>query len=136
MSYSEIGRAGSVLADLLAAGAPAAERWSAIAPASAPDHDHDPAGPTLTGGPSFVTGEVRDAVEVGEEVLLLRKTVPVRLSAIGATIWREAQRGADLAALVEAAVREHGPHPDAETLVEEAVGAMVAEGVLDEVRAM
>lgn len=128
LTYSEIAQAATSIRELLAGGSRSAESWASM------DQSSDPVAVAATHveGTALVRGEVSDAVQVGDETLALRGTVPVRLSGIGTTIWREAHSGSDLAHLIDTAVRENGPHPNAEELVREAVRAMIAAGLLRE----
>jgi hypothetical protein len=73
---------------------------------------------------------VRDAVQIGAEVVLLVDDRPVRLSPIGATIWRACARPMTRAALADVVVTEHGPHPDADAWVHQAIDALVDARVL------
>ena len=54
----------------------------------------------------------------------------MRLSAVGLTLWRRARTGATDQELLAAAVAEHGDHPGAATVLEEAVETMVTAGLL------
>jgi len=95
-------------------------KWEAIQPAP-------PARPE----PGVLTcGTFLDAVRVGGEGLVLVDRTPVRLSAVGLTLWRRARTGATDQELLAAAVAEHGDHPGAATLLEEAVETMVTASLL------
>lgn len=64
----------------------------------------------------------RDAVEVAGDAVILLGERPVRLSPLGLTLWRRG--GATLEDLEAAAVARHGWHPEASTLVRDALGAL------------
>jgi hypothetical protein len=78
----------------------------------------------------LVAPEVQEAVCVEDEVLLLHEGRPVRLSGIGATLWWESRSGATDASLLDAAVQQHGPHPDAQRIVEAAISELTRRGVI------
>lgn len=75
-------------------------------------------------------GGARDGIQVEDEALVLVGATPVRLSGIGLTIWEAAAEAPTFEELVDRVVAEHGPHPDAESLVREAVDSMVEAKVL------
>lgn len=75
-------------------------------------------------------GGALDGIRVGQEALLLVGSTPIRLSGLGMTIWEAAADAPTFDDLVERVVTEHGPHPEAESLVREAVESMVAAKVL------
>lgn len=129
LTYSEIGRAGNLLRDLLASELGAVEEWSSTSSNSTLKTEV-PA-ESLVGG--FRRSAVLDGVQVGNEALLLLGSLPVRLRGIGLTIWRESHPSADLTQLVEAAIREHGPHPAADANVDRAIKQMLDSGVLERV---
>lgn len=125
LTYAQIDEVKALVRDLLEAPPRPAESWSALAVAAAIQQ-----AAVLDPTRAILRTTVRDAVRVGDEALLLRGVQPVRLSGIGLTIWREAHTSTGLPDLAEATVREHGPHPEAEALVRDAVRAMVESGVL------
>lgn len=71
-----------------------------------------------------------DAVRVEDEGLVLAGRIPLRLSGIGLTIWRESHRGPTFGELEDAVVAAHGPHPDAARLVLEAVETLREAGAI------
>jgi len=71
-----------------------------------------------------------DAVREGDEALILVDSRPVRLSPLGLSVWLAADGAATLSDLLAAAVRDHGPHPDAEAVVRDAVQRMLQVGAL------
>ncbi|MGW5238582.1 hypothetical protein ACWEOW_06590 [Monashia sp. NPDC004114] len=93
-------------------------------------HDASPTCAEADAADRFVRAPWSDAVEVDGEVLLLLGPQPVRLTGLGASVWLAASEAATLEELVEAAVRAHGPHPDASSLVGEFVREAVANNVL------
>ncbi|GGM84836.1 hypothetical protein GCM10009721_06970 [Terrabacter tumescens] len=88
----------------------------------------------------YVRAPVADGIRTRDGAVLLVGTDPVRLSPLGLTLWDAVEPVHDPAAgpvsladvddLVEAAEREHGPHPQARELVGAALDALVAAGVL------
>lgn len=89
-----------------------------------------------TGQVGFMTAVVRapwrDAIHADGETLVIVDQVPVRLSPLGALIWREAREPAVTADLVATAREELGDHPDAVRLVIAAATAMLESGALRE----
>lgn len=75
-------------------------------------------------------GPYRDAIVVGDEALLFVEDTPVRLAGIGLTIWLLAAEAPSLGPLVDKVVEEHGPHPDAVSLVRAAVESLVSARVV------
>ncbi len=71
-----------------------------------------------------------DAVEVDDDALVLAAGVPLRLSGLGRTIWSTALDGASLEQVTEAAVAEHGAHPDAPAIVAAGVVELANSGAL------
>ena len=69
-------------------------------------------------------------MSIGDEVVVLRETTPIRLTPLGATIWTTCSTGATEADLLRAAVRDHGAHPGAEAIVGDAIATMLAEELL------
>lgn len=126
LSYTEIGDAEQLIVDLLRE------------PASAPPEWTDPGnGPVPEGSVAWglMDGRVRrkpylDAIQVDDEALLMIGDTPVRLAGIGLTIWTHAASAPDLDELVALVVAEHGPHPDADQLVRDAVAALAGADVV------
>lgn len=71
-----------------------------------------------------------DAVTVDDDALVLSAGVPLRLSGLGRTIWSTALDGASLEQVTEAAIAEHGAHPDAAALVAAGVKELAGSGAL------
>ncbi|GAA2484189.1 hypothetical protein [Terrabacter carboxydivorans] len=78
----------------------------------------------------LVRAQVADGIRTRDGAVLLVGTDPVTLSPLGLTLWDAARAPTDLAALVAAAVAEHGPHPSARELVAAAVETLLDAGVL------
>jgi len=71
-----------------------------------------------------------DAVEVDDDALVLAGGLPLRLSGLGRTIWSTALDGASIEQVTEAAVAEHGAHPDAPAIVAAGVRELADSGAL------
>ncbi|GAA4287439.1 hypothetical protein GCM10022262_17980 [Georgenia daeguensis] len=71
-----------------------------------------------------------DAVDVGDETLVLLDRRPVRLSGIGRTLWHWARSAPSRAEALDHVVELHGQHPDADRLVGAAITTMQESGVL------
>jgi hypothetical protein len=124
LHYGEIEHAADHLAALLDPASPHPEPWHPVETGRGDDVAWALRDGRLRRRP------VRDGVRVGAEVVLLVDDRPVRLSPIGATIWRACARPMTLAALVDVVLAEHGDHPDAEAWVHQAVDALVDARVL------
>jgi hypothetical protein len=124
LSYHEIEDATDLLAALLSRPGPKPEPWQSRQIGTLDDVSWALRDGRLRRRP------VRDAVQVGAEMLLLVDDLPVRLSPIGETIWRACARPITPAALVVAVVAEHGHHPAADAWVRDAVDALVEARVL------
>lgn len=103
---------------------PAQERFAQPPPSAPPQHLE------VTGDTLLVRTPWRDAVHVDGETLLIADELPVRLSALGALVWRECRQPRRVADLVDVARAELGDHPDAARLVGEAAQAMATSGLL------
>lgn len=71
-----------------------------------------------------------DAIVADDEVLLLAGSTPLRLSALGATIWLAAAESVSVLDLVDVCQAAHGEHPQAAQLVRSAIGELVDVGAL------
>lgn len=71
-----------------------------------------------------------DAITADDEVLLLAGSTPLRLSALGATIWLAAAEPLSVCDLVDVCQAAHGEHPQAADLVRSAIGELVEVGAL------
>ncbi len=123
LTYREADQTGGIIQELLDTPTAPTERWAPLSePSSYSCH--------LMDG-RVRRGRRRDAIETDEgEALLLIDRTPVRLSRIGLTIWLEARDAPKPAELVARVLAEHGPHPDAEAIVLDAIASMVEAGVL------
>ncbi len=142
LSYAEIATCRDVVADLLhPRHAEAAARPSLTAYLMHPPTDRMAWRPTTrarmnpSAGPTgaadrFVRAPWSDALEADGELLLLQGPQPVRLSALGASVWLAAGEPVTLDELVSAAMGAQGPHPDAHALVEKFVSEAVWADVL------
>jgi hypothetical protein len=72
----------------------------------------------------------RDAVEMGDEVVVLLESRAVRLDHLAASLWLELDEPLTLHALTRAAQQRHGDHPEAEELVARAVEVLTDEGLV------
>ena len=128
LHYAEIADAEPLLRHLMDDAGGATQAWVqlGVAPQARP-------GELDARMPWFVASSVQDAVQVGDEVLLLHHSRPVRLQGIGATLWLSCRAGATLGGLLDAVTAAHGHHPDAERLVEAAMAEMVEMGVAEAV---
>ncbi len=121
LTYDEIAEAATALADLAADPPQPVEDWQ---PPALPQ-------PDAAGGVGQVRlAPLRDAIEVGDRIVMLVDATPVRLGPLAATIVRAARNGATEDRLLDACVTEHGDHPDAVRIVDEAIVGLVAAGVL------
>jgi hypothetical protein len=126
LTYSEIDDAEDLIVGLLREPGPATPDWTD------PGNRPAPAGSVAWG---LMDGRIRrkpylDAVQVDGEALLMIRDTPVRLAGIGLTVWTQAAAAPDMDELVALVVAEHGPHPDAEHLVRDAVTALAGADVL------
>lgn len=112
LSYDDIGTTAEVLAGLLA---------------SPPAHE---AGQWHVWDPPGRPGHWTDAVQVGEDALVLLDTVPVRLGPLGRTAVEVLLAGGEEADVLAATLETYGPHPEASVLVAEAVAAVREAGLL------
>lgn len=136
--YREIGETGDLLArELQQDRRPTTDFVSITAPSDAAppdissDSDSEPdqhAGPEderLVGRAPF-----DDAIVADDEVLLLAGSRPLRLSALGATIWLAATEQLPVLDLVDVCQATHGEHPQAAVLVRHAIDELVGAGAL------
>ena len=127
LTYAELASAAPLLRALMAKCPDAVETWL-----------HRP--PLATGSEER-TGDLGhvvrapwlDAIGCSDEVLLLVGSLTLRLSGIGASIWTALDRPRSMDELVTLVSHDHGPHPDAVTLVERAIDEMESAGVVTRV---
>jgi hypothetical protein len=101
-----------------------------VLPVDLTDRSHMPSGRDPAERLGYVRAPVADGIRTQDGAVLLVGTDPVRLGPLGLTLWDAAAAGAHREELRAAALREHGPHPDAEGLVDRALDALVDAGVL------
>jgi hypothetical protein len=75
-------------------------------------------------------GAWRDAVEVGDDVLVLLDSRAVHLDSLMATLWLGLTEAQTVDGLVRQARDHHGDHPDAADLVGRALDLLVEEGLV------
>lgn len=122
LTYSEIGAAEPVLRDLMADPVePVTASWEAVEPGAA-------IAPLRDG--RLVVEAYQDAIQAEDELLLLVSGVPMRLSGIGATIWRALRSNVVSHHLVSHVTAVHGEHPQAVELVDQAVSDLQAAGAI------
>ena len=136
LHYRDIEDCADLLQCALDRSAPLEADWSHLPPgasdrpmpyADLPDYRTD----VPVGSASVVErAPYTDAVATEDEVLVLVGQAPLRLTGLGATIWVSSSRPASTSTLVETCIAEHGDHPQARELVEQAVGALLGHGVL------
>ena len=71
-----------------------------------------------------------DAVEIGEELLVLTETELTRLSGIGPIIWQSARRPVSMQTIVDRIEARHGLPEGYEALLDAAVDGLVGQGLL------
>ncbi|WP_354172940.1 hypothetical protein [Arthrobacter sp. UYEF36] len=71
-----------------------------------------------------------DAVEIGEDLLVLTETELTRLSGIGPVIWQTAQRPVSMQTIVDRIEAVHGLPEGYEALLDAAVDGLVDQGLL------
>ncbi len=104
-------------------------------PGPARTADRDPAGPDpadpdeLDDDPRIRRLHWTDALEIEGDLLVLLQERALRLSDLTATLWLHLHEPRSLEDLVAWAQEVHGAHPDAATIVEQAVSALVEESL-------
>jgi hypothetical protein len=128
LTYAEIDEAVPLLTDFLSA-----ERldedtpeWKAVLDEGADPDDMRWA---------LLDGRIRrkpltDAIQSGDDVLLMVADTPIKLSGIGLTIWETCRSAATPEEVVAAVVYTHGEHPEADLLTRQALSELSAAGVL------
>ena len=134
LTYAEADGVAPLVRDLLDQPRGAAESWESLPTPTDPGGSWSPSPP---GQPServtHQRAEYRDAVLIGGEALVLIGRVAVRLGPLGLTLWERCAGGASVDDLERVAIARHGPSPEAGALVQEALGAMRAAGLLRQV---
>jgi DNA polymerase III delta prime subunit len=96
-----------------------------------PEPVHHPATEVTAPGPGrWARWPWVDAVEVDDTLLVLVADRVERLDALGRTLWLACGRPRTVDELVADAEAEHGSHPDARRLVEDALAVLHASGLL------
>ncbi|MGG5260140.1 ATP-binding protein [Phycicoccus avicenniae] len=114
-------------------------------PALLEDDDAPPSPPSPPSPPVTVEGwtgqgpvcrtSFQHAVHAQGSSLVIRAQVPSVLPGLASTVWRALEEPRGLDELVERAVAEHGPHPDADGILTATVSALVASGHVEPVGA-
>lgn len=135
VSYSEAIDLKDSLAPLFFSGpverSEAAEEWSPALTQSGTD-PADQAGASTESIPAgwLHRTEAVDAVDIGEDLLVLTQTELTRLSGIGPIIWQTAQRPVSMQTIVDRIEALHGLPDGYEALLDEAVDGLVDQGLL------
>jgi len=74
-----------------------------------------------------------DAIEQDDEVSVLAGPAFTRIAGIAATIWLRCARPLTVAELGDELAREHGPHPDADALVQAALRELASRNLVEAV---
>lgn len=138
LRYSEIAQAAPLITGLLEQvrqGQQRQERWTRHTSSGAWRTEPWEPSPALTEfdwtpQTRVVRAPWRDALESEGEILVLNGPNPVRLLGLGPTVWRVAATPVTLAELHTAVVAEHGPHPQADDLLRQAVELLAGQGLL------
>ena len=69
-------------------------------------------------------------MQYGDELVVMVGEVAHLLGGIGTTVWLTLADPATTEQIVDATVAEHGPHPEADELVEGALDLLVESGVV------
>ncbi len=128
LTYAEIDDAVPLLVDFLSAECRDEDRsdWDAVLPDGAAPDDM---------GWALLDGRIRrrplaDAIQSGDEVLLMVADTPIKLSGIGLTIWEACRVAATPEEVLAAVVDVHGEHPEADRLTRQALDGLSSAGVL------
>ena len=130
MYYREIDATSGLIRQVLTQRGSTAAEFSSMAgssdPAPADDERIDPIGvPDVIDDEQLVwRAPFDDAVVADSEVLLLAGSIPLRLTALGATIWLAAAEPVTVLDLVDVCQATHGEHPQAAELVRSAIGEL------------
>ncbi|AKU19219.1 hypothetical protein VV02_22850 [Luteipulveratus mongoliensis] len=135
LHYRDIEDATQLLVDTLQTSEPMAVDRTAHPPTAsqALDETYAEAQPTdvrIDPTALLTRGAYTDAVEADGEVLVLIGASPIRLSGLGATIWLATAEPVGIEDLIRRCVSDHGSHPDARRLIEDAIGELAAYGLL------
>lgn len=138
LRYSEIDAAADLVVDVLRSvsrGEQRSRTWQVVTPPQ--DQRTGPwvASPAEEGelppGGRVVRAPWRDALaDEDGDVFALNGARPVRLMALGASIWRGCAEPRTVEEIRDQIVAEHGPHPDADSLVRQAIATLADEGLV------
>ncbi|PUA81515.1 hypothetical protein [Nocardioides currus] len=93
--------------------------------------EHHPASPPVEpSGDQWARTPWLDAVQYGDELVVMVGDVAHLLGGIGTTVWLTLSAPATVDEVVAATVAEHGPHPQAGALVEEALASLLGSGLV------
>lgn len=118
LTYSDISQLDGVVEKLVAPGS-GTEQWQRVHQMLVPPADYE-------------IGEVLDAIQSGDEILVISHTVIRVISGIAPTIWSAIREGKGLDAVLEDVVVTYGEpeQGDAETLVQDGINSLVGAGLL------
>lgn len=141
LRYSEVADGEQLIADLLSPHAPprAAHEWIGHLPPEGERWTDDASRASdvqIEDRTVVVRMPWTDAIESEGEVSVLRGSRFSRIAGIAATMWVLCARPHTVTELVDALVREHGPHDDARGLVRGALGDLVAGQLVTTVSAL
>lgn len=141
LTYREIDDGADLVREALRARTPDQTEVAVLAPAddtSSRPHAGAEAPEGRQGGPADRARVSRapylDAIGVGDEVLVLIDSRPVRVSGLGTTIWTHATEPTSVEDLTALCVAEHGEHPQATQLVRAAVEELLRHDLLQRLR--
>lgn len=131
LDYCEIGEATDLVRTALTSRRPPLGFVHHPPPATGDEDRSEAKDDAATGARALRRGDYLDAIEHDGRVLLLRGNQPIVLDGLGALAWLHADtEDFDRDDLLALARESFGDHPDAERLVDEAVGELLDHGVL------
>jgi hypothetical protein len=135
VSYSEASDLAESLTPLLVAdpGAPseASKEWApALMPAAAKTHSASASRREPLPIGWLRAAEAVDAVEIGEDLLVLTETELTKLSGIGPIIWKSSQSPVSMEVLTARIEAEHGLPEGYEAMLDAAVDGLISQGLL------
>lgn len=131
LDYCEIGEATDLVRTALTSRRPPLGFVHHPPPATGDADRSEAKDDAATGARALHRGDYLDAIEHDGRVLLLRGNQPIVLDGLGALAWlHAATEDFDRHDLLALACESFGDHPDAEHLVDEAVGELLDHGVL------
>lgn len=96
----------------------------------APVHHPPEAAPGAASDQQWSRSTWRDAVQYGDELVVMVDDSAHLLGGIGTTLWLALADPATTEELAAATVAEHGPHPQADALVADALASLVGSGLV------